>query len=93
MVSRRVLLIPGQGNLSQQIELILRFLGYDVELAHTPDAIAQIAVTDFGVIFLALADYGDSITAALTKIDRRIPLVLIHTGQDESTLQIGRAHV
>ena len=55
-------------------------------MAHTPDAIAQIAVTDFGVIFLALADDGDSITAALTKIDRRIPLVLIHTGQDESTL-------
>ena len=77
MVSRRVLLIPGEGQLSRQIELILRFIGYGVELTSSPERLANVTLADFGVAFLALDDDGATIPTALEQLDRHIPLVLV----------------
>ena len=83
MVSRRVLLFPGQGALSQQIELVLRFVGYDVELSNEPQSLGQVSLADFGVVFVALNHDNASSMAALADLDRHIPIVLVQAAEHQ----------
>lgn len=80
MVSRRVLLLPAQGELSRQLALVLRFAGFDVDTVSSTQSLDQIGAADYGVVFVAADDLAGSAVATLDGLDRQMPVVLVHGG-------------
>jgi len=79
MVSRHVLLLPSDGELSRQVALVLRFAGYEVETVAPEQAYERLRAADFGVVFLAF-DAVDAIDPMVfQRLDRHLPVVWVDT--------------